>query len=306
MAERVSVFAPATVGNVGPGFDILGLAVDGLGDIVRAEEAPSGVALVEISGRGAERVPQDPEKNTVCIAARAMLSQLGEARGVRLWLQKGLPLSGGLGGSAASSVGGAMATALALGRRVSLWDIVKAALVGESAVSGPHLDNIAPCVFGGLTLVRATEPPDILKLGIRKDWWVALCTPALELETKAMRAVLPASSPRAEWIQQSANAAALVHAFSSGDAALCRRALDDVFAEPRRAPMIPRFREVKAAALQAGALGCSISGAGPTIFALAEGPAPAESCLLAMQEALGAQPSLGHIGRITRRGAHSL
>lgn len=304
--ERATVFAPATVGNVGPGFDILGLAVEGLGDTVTAEVTDGPCTLVEITGRDSALVPREEDKNAAVIAARAILSQVGEERGVRLWLHKGLPLSGGLGGSAASSVGGALAASLALGYRVPLSQLLKAALEGEAAVAGHHLDNIAPCILGGLTLVRSADPPDIVQLTIQRDWWVALCTPEVRIETRAAREILPTTWERSDWLQQMANTAALVHAFATGDSDLVRRSLHDGYAEPRRASLIPRFAEVKAAALKAGAMGCSISGAGPTIFALCRYQDVAQNCLAAMQDAFGDIPSTGHVGPIARKGARLL
>jgi homoserine kinase len=306
LADTKTIFAPATIGNVGPGFDVLGLAVDGLGDTIIAEPTDGPFEIVEITGRDAESVPKDPEKNVASIAAKALLQQQKDPRGLRLSIKKGLPISGGLGGSAASSVAGALAAAEVYGHKVSLRALLEAALAGEGFVSGKHLDNIAPCVLGGFTLVRTNEPPDIISLPIRHDWWLAVCTPNVKIETKAARAVLPLNWERLNWVQQMANTSALVHAFAQGDEDLVRRALDDGYAEPRRAPLIPNFFAVKQAALSNGAFGCSISGAGPTIFALCPNPADAEKVVAAMQRAFGTLASVGHIGRIARKGAISV
>jgi homoserine kinase len=199
--------------------------------------------------------------------------------GARITIDKGLPVSGGIGGSAASSVAGAYAAALAAGVEASHEDIILAALAGEEAVSGRHLDNIAPITLGGLVLSRSIEPLDVVKLAVPDDWRVVLVRPNARIETKKARAILPKQWDL--WTQQMANTAALIHAFATADGALARRALDDLYAEPRRASLIPRFDEIKRAALDAGAFGCSISGSGPTIFALADA-ADAERIAAAM------------------------
>lgn len=305
--SRATAFAPATIGNVGPGFDVLGLAVDGLGDRVTVELTDGKDEIVEITGRDAELVPRDPKQNCASIAARALLDKLGSSHGARLWIDKGLPLAGGLGGSAASSVAGALAAKLASAGDASIdpnW-IIQAALQGEAAVAGRHLDNIAPCFFGGLTLVRSVEPPHVIPIPVAKDWWLALVTPAVRVETKAARALLPKVWEQGEWTQQMANTAALLWAFAQGDTALVHASLDDHYAEPRRAVLIPHFAQVKAAAMAAGALGCTLSGSGPTLFALTETRSIAEACAKAMVQAFAEIPSTAHVGAVARQGAHA-
>ncbi len=297
-----TVFAPGSVGNVGPGFDILGLAIDGLGDRVTVELGKSGPVIVR--GRDAELVPTDPAKNAASIAASAMLRKRQQAAALQITIEKGLPVSGGMGGSAASSVAGALAAALAIGANASNEDIMIAALEGEMFVSGRHLDNIAPITLGGLVLSRSIDPVDAIPLKVPDNWSVALITPRVRIETKQARAILPQQWDRS-WIQQMANTAALIAAFASGDGALARRALDDLYAEPRRAPMIPHFAEVKRAALDAGAFGCSISGSGPTIFAIVD-RSTSRNCLDAMRRAMGDIESEARIAEIARRGAHAV
>ena len=281
---KARVFAPGSVGNVGPGFDVLGLAVDGLGDTVTVEptNVRTGFSL-SVIGRDAALIPTDPDKNAAAVAAKAMLDRLKPVHtgGARITIDKGLPVSGGIGGSAASSVAGAYAAALASGIEPSKDDIILAALTGEEAVSGRHLDNIAPITLGGLVLSRSIEPLDVVKLQT-PDWRVVLVRPNARIETKKARAILPKEWNL--WTQQMANTAALIHAFATADGALARRALDDLYAEPRRAALIPHFDEIKRAALDAGAFGCSISGSGPTIFALA---APADADRIAKAMTIG-------------------
>ncbi|MEK6376083.1 MAG: homoserine kinase [Acidobacteriota bacterium] len=303
---KATVFAPGSIGNVGPGFDVLGLAVGGLGDTVSVETGFSRSSVV-VRGRDADLIPTDPAQNAASIAAKAMLRRLGtppsSAAGpaasrrrvgrrdgarpaggtpaFRITIDKGLPMSGGIGGSAASSVAGAYAAALACGVTPSHQDIILAALEGEQAVSGRHLDNIAPITLGGLVLSRSIEPLDVIRLPVPESWRVVLVRPAVRIETKKARAILPELWARDSWTRQMANTAALIHGFATADGALVRRAMEDLYAEPRRAPLIPNFDDIKRAALDAGAFGCSISGSGPTIFALAD-EATAQRCAEAM------------------------
>ena len=297
---RATAFAPGSIGNVGPGFDVLGLAVDGIGDTVTVELTKGSAKIADITGRDAELVPRDPERNCAAIAAHAHLRPFGYHAIVTI--DKGLALAGGMGGSAASSVAGAYAAALALGQSPVLRDVIAAALEGESAVAGRHLDNIAPSAVGGLALSRSLDPIDVVKLPVGADWWIALVTPRVRIQTKDARALLPDASPRAEWIQQMANTTALAHAFAVADGDLLRRALDDRYAEPRRAQLIPRFAEVKRAALESGAFGCTISGSGPTLFAIAADEASARGCAAAMQRGFGDVASAVHVGPIATEG----
>jgi homoserine kinase len=304
VARHARVFAPGSVANVGPGFDVLGLAVAGIGDTVTVELHEGPDSIETVTGRDAADIPRDPLLNSAAIAARAFLDGHGarDAR-FRMIIDKGLPLSGGMGGSAASSVAGALAAARAADQDASPAALMRAALAGEAAVAGRHLDNVAASALGGLTLVRDAEAMDVVKVPLPDEWWVALVTPAVRIETRAARALLPQTWGRAEWVRQMANTAALVHGFSIGNRDLVRRALNDGYAEPRRAALIPRFAEVKQAALASGALGCGISGAGPTVFALAAAAEAARRCAGAMQAAFGEAASIAHVGRVSDEGA---
>ena len=294
--KRATVFAPGSVGNVGPGFDILGLAIDGIGDRVTVELGKSGPVIVR--GIDAEHVPTDPAKNAAAIAAKAMVKQT-----FQITIEKGLPVSAGLGGSASSSVAGAYAAALASSIDARPNEIMLAALEGEIAVSGRHLDNIAPITLGGLVLSRSIDPIDVVPLPVPENWSLALITPRVRIETKKARAILPDKWERELWVQQMANASALIVAFMTGDGELARRALDDLYAEPRRASMIPHFADVKRAALDAGAFGCSISGSGPTIFAIVD-TSTSRYCADAMRRAMGDVPCEVRESPIARKGAH--
>ena len=299
--NRATAFAPGSIGNVGPGFDVLGLAVDGIGDRVTVELTHDASRVDDVTGRDADLVPRDADRNCAAIAANAYLRPFGYRAIVTI--EKGLALAGGMGGSAASSAAGAFAAALALGQSPDRREIIAAALEGEAAVAGRHLDNIAPSVVGGLALSRSIDPIDVIKLPVGADWWVALVTPRVRIQTKDARALLPESFD--QWIPQMANTTALAHAFAIADGELLRRALDDRYAEPRRAPLIPRFYDVKRAALDAGAFGCSISGSGPTLFAIAADENRARVCARAMQTAFGEVAAV-HVGAIAKEGVRRM
>lgn len=284
----VRAYAPGGIGNIGPGLDVLGCALTGAGDLVElrwSDERCS--ALLHIEDPGHEGLPRDPGRHAASIAALAVLRLAGirPDRCLVMRARKGLPLSGGQGGSAASAVAGAVAANALLGHVLDQGALLAAALESESTLAGRHADNIAPALLGGIALVRSVEPLDIVRLPFPTTLRVAVVHPQQQLRTLESRAVLPASIDRTTVIHQCANVAALVWAFVSGDLALLGRALDDAIAEPARAPLLPGFAAAKAAALSAGALGCSISGAGPSSFAFAADDRAAQSIARAMADA---------------------
>jgi homoserine kinase len=173
-------------------------------------------------------------------------------------------------------------------------------------VAGEHLDNIAPSILGGLALSRSVRPIDIIALTVKGDWRLALVTPDVRIETKAAREVLPSTSGRAVWVQQMANTAGVVHAFATGDGELLRRALDDRYAEPRRAALIPHFNAVKRAAIDAGAFACTISGSGPTLVAVCDDDDIARGVVKAMQAAFEQVRSTAHVSPIARQGVRAV
>ncbi len=301
-----TAFAPGSIGNVGPGFDVLGLAIEGIGDRVTVELTDGDARIDSITGIDSTLVPLDAQRNAAAIAAIAWLRAHGESRNPIVTIDKGLPLSGGLGGSAASSVAGAFAAALAMGSETSPIELAAAALQGEMTVAGEHLDNIAPSILGGLALSRSVRPIDIIALTVAADWRLALVTPDVRIQTKAAREVLPSTSGRAVWVQQMANTAGVVHAFATGDGELLRRALDDRYAEPRRAALIPHFNAVKRAALDAGAFACTISGSGPTLVAICADDDIAHRVTAAMQTAFEQVRSIARVSPIARHGVRAI
>lgn len=279
-ANSVRAFAPGSIGNVGPGLDILGLAIAGAGDVVTLHWNDSDASIVEDAGH--PDLPTDPLRNTASIAALAVLRRVGVDRGIRLRVEKGLPLSGGQGGSAACAIAGAVAADALAGSGLDQATILSAALEAESAVAGRHLDNLAPSLVGGLVLVRAIEPPEIIRVPVPAALRIVLAHPDQRLNTRDGRSALPTTIDRDVALQQAANVAAMIAGACLGDLNLLGRAIDDRIAEPARAPLLPGFTAARDAARQAGALGCSISGAGPTSFALVASDDDAERVAAAM------------------------
>jgi homoserine kinase len=307
MSATVTAFAPGSIGNVGPGLDILGLAVAGEGDAVRAEwlDEP-GIRMLD---PGHPELPREAERHTSGLAARAVLRRVGEqaapGRGIGLSVRKGLPLSGGQGGSAASAVAGAVAVNALLGQPLGPLELIEACLEAEEAVAGRHADNIAPSLLGGLVLIRSMDPVDVVRLPVPADLHVVLAKPEQRMRTAEARAVLPREVSRGVALHQAAHVAAMVAAFALEDYALLARSVDDRIAEPVRAGLLPGFAEAKAAALEAGALGSSISGSGPTAFALARGRESAERVAEAMVAAYRARGGscAVRVGPVDRDGA---
>jgi homoserine kinase len=286
---RVVVSVPGGIGNLGPGLDVLGCAVAGLRDEVTAEWCDAtGVSLLD---PGHPELPTDPARHTSAIAASAVLDEMRRrgaslpASGIALAVRKALPLSGGQGGSAASAVAGAVAADALCGSALDRSALLACCLMAEETVAGRHLDNIAPSLLGGIVLVRSVDPIDVVRLPIPDGLHIVLAHPAQSLRTSDARGVLPATVPRSLALHQMAQVAAIVAACYSNDLALLGRAIDDRIAEPARAPLLPGFLAAKHAAMTAGALGASISGAGPTAFALVAGEDVAERVATAMRDA---------------------
>ncbi len=277
----IKIFAPATVGNVACGFDVLGLSIEGLGDelIARQVDEP-GLRIVKITGAKG-KLPYEVEKNTAGLAGLRLLQHLGKEQeiGIEFELRKKMPFGSGLGSSAASAVAGAMAVNELLKRPLEKRDLLPFALAGESIATGTaaHADNVAPSLLGGIILVRSSNPPDVHRLPAIPGLQVTIISPKLEIMTKEARSILSSQVPLSDFVQQSANLGAFVAAMYRQDITLLGRCLKDIIIEPQRAKLIPHFSEVQDAALEAGALGCSISGAGPAIFALSSNSLIAEA-----------------------------
>ena len=283
MLHTASAFAPGSVGNVGPGLDILGLAIAGRGDTVTL--TPLERSGIVIDDPGHPSLPNDPARHASAIAAAAVFALAGFNGGASLRLVKGLPLAGGQGGSAASAVAGAVAANALAAAHLDAASLLAAALAAEEAVAGRHADNLAPSLLGGLVLVRSLDPIDVLRLPVPTGLRVVLVQPGQELRTRDARAVLPVMIERGVALAQAASVAAMVAGACLDDIQLFGRAVDDRIAEPVRAGLLPGFLRAKRSALDAGALGCSISGAGPTMFALVADPAVGERVAAAAVDA---------------------
>lgn len=286
MKNEVRVFAPATVANVAVGFDILGFALQAPGDeIVARRVDKAGLHIKAITGDGG-KLPYEVDKNTAGFAARCLLRQLeAEEIGVELEIHKKMPFGSGLGSSAASSAAGVMAVNALLGMPVSKMDALHCAVLGEQVADGAyHADNVAPSLLGGIILIRANETLDVHRLPVPEALHAAVVYPHVSILTKDARDVLSPTTTLRQSIQQCGNLAGLMVGLYESDYALIGRSLEDVIIEPQRAQLIPHFAEVKQAALDAGALGCSISGAGPSVFALCQGAETASAVAGAMSD----------------------
>jgi len=285
--ERATAFAPASVGNVAVGFDILGHSVGALGDRVTATRRDEpGVSIRSIRGV-VDDLPLVAERNTAGMAALALARGLGLPHGFDLDVVKGIPLGSGLGGSAASAVAAVVAAAALVEQPLDRTQLLRFAMQGEKVASGSvHADNIAPSLFGGLVLTVGIDDPNVKQIPVPASVRCVLVHPHMVLATREARAILSPTVALSDFIWQQANLAGFLAGCYSNDLRLIRESLLDVVIEPQRQVLIPGFAEVKHAALAGGALGCSISGAGPTVFAWVEEPA-AEAVRSGMVAAFG-------------------
>jgi len=271
--KEVRVFAPATVANVACGYDVLGFAIDAPGDeVVARHSTKPGLRIVEITGDDG-KLPKEVSKNTAGVAAQDLLRHLGMLdRGVELEIHKQMPSGSGLGSSAASAVAGAYAVNKLIGEPLTKKQLLPFAMMGESSADGAwHADNVGPCLLGGIVFIRSNQELDIAQLPAPKRLWVAVVHPELEILTKVAREILPKEVPLENVTQQVGNLGGLLCGLIQEDYELISRSIHDVIAEPRRQKLIPDFYRAKRDAMTSGALGFSISGAGPSVFALCEG-----------------------------------
>lgn len=283
MSLKVSAFSPASVGNVGVGFDILGHAIVGAGDTVTARRIDEPVVRITAIRGTTVDLPLDAPSNTAGAALIAMREALALPFGFEIEIDKGIPLGSGMGGSAASCVAALVAANALLETPLSREALYPFALVGEAVASGGrHGDNLGPMLLGGLVLATAEH---LVKVPVPAAWHSLLVHPDAILETRRARAALQGDYQLKEFIAQSANLALVLAGCHAGDAGLVRAGLNDVLIEPRRAPLIVGFADAKQAMLEAGAMGSSISGAGPSVFGWFETRAQAEAASPAVQDA---------------------
>ena len=285
--ERATAFAPASVGNVAIGFDILGFAVEALGDRVTVtRRAEPGVTISAVRGVAGE-LPQEPRDNTAGRALLAMQQARRPGFGFTLEIDKGIPLGSGLGGSAASAVAAVVAANALLPQACSLLELLQFAMAGEAVASGArHVDNIAAALYGGLVLTVGIDHPRVKQIPVPSAIRAVIVHPHMFLSTSQARAILRGSVQMSDFVWQTANLAGFISGCYTDDLEMIRASLEDVVIEPQRQALIPGFQDVRRGAMEAGALGCSISGAGPSMFAWAP-EAAAAAVLGAMRGAFG-------------------
>ncbi|MDE5417361.1 homoserine kinase [Labilibaculum sp. DW002] len=282
MSDSIKVFAPGSVSNVGCGFDILGFAIDGIGDeMILSENDLNKISIKPIEGY--ENLPTEASKNVAGVAIQAMLDDLGSNQGFDIEIHKNIKPGSGIGSSSASAAGAVVAANELLGKPYSREQLVDFAMQGEVAASGDaHADNAAPTVLGGFCIVRAYDPLDVIQIESPKDLWCVVIHPQIEIKTKEARELLSAQVDLKKAIRQWGNVAGLISGLHQSDYNLIGRSLEDHIVEKQRKILIPEFDNLKQAVLEAGALGCSISGSGPSVFALANGRETADVIAAAM------------------------
>ena len=310
MSENIKIRAPATVANVGAGFDILGFALEGPYDELELSlvNGRGKAKFVSLEGYGKGKLPEDG-KNLCAIAVQKVIDRLKiKDKDIEIKLKKGLPSSSGLGSSSASIVGALHGANKLLGKKLNETELLQIGIDCEAVYSGAHADNVAPCLLGGFVLVKSYEPLEIIKLGGVSGLHVSVCHPDFELETKKAREVIPKDVPLKNVIKNQSLLASLIYGIAKDDAALVARSANDYVVEPYRAPLIPGFGDVKKAALAAGAGSCSISGAGPAVFAFSLSQKEAEAVSRAMAGAFG-KNGLGsrrYVSGIAKQGVHAI
>ncbi|WP_178988366.1 homoserine kinase [Winogradskyella schleiferi] len=274
--NEIKIFSPATVANVACGFDVLGFCLDTIGDeMVIRKTKEKGIRITKIEGYD---LPLEAEKNVAGVSALAMYNDLQPDCGFEIEIYKNIKPGSGIGSSSASAAGSVFGMNELLGRPLNKTKLTYFAMKGEALASKcEHADNLAPAIFGGFTLVKSACPLQVLELPTPSDLYATLIHPQIEIKTSESRAILPKEIPLQNAITQWANVGSLVHALHTSDYDLMKDALNDVVIEPHRKQLIPHFDDVKSAALNAGALGCAISGSGPSIFMLSKGEKTAKA-----------------------------
>jgi homoserine kinase len=286
MPREVSVFAPATVSNVACGFDVMGFAVHEPGDIATVRKIEKPGVFLKIVGGGDDRLPRESSKNTAGIAVIEFLKKMKVATGIEIELHKKMPMGSGLGSSAASAVAAVYATNILFDNPLSRNELLPFVLEAEKAACGSaHADNAAPSLLGGFVLIRSYNPLDTLSLAVPANLMCTILHPFLEIKTEYARKILSKKILLKDAVTQWGNVGGLVTGLLKNDYDLIGRSLQDVIAEPLRSKLIPGFIEIKKAAMNAGALGCSISGSGPAIFALSKSKSIANNVGQAMKAA---------------------
>ena len=269
MIVKAKAFAPASIANVAVGFDILGFSFPTVGDTVTVTRLlEPKVIVTKVSGVISDAIPKDANKNTAAVALEALRISEGLSYGFSIEIEKGIPLSSGMGGSAASAVAAVVAANSLLERPLNQQKLIEYALQGEAAASGSiHADNVAPCMMGGLCLAVTHDPPNIIQVPVPKEILVVLVHPQLQIDTKTARSILKRDLMLSEHVHQSARLGGFVAACFLNNIPLISTTMLDLIVEPQRKTLIPGFSEAKKKALSLGAIGFSIAGSGPSVFA---------------------------------------
>ncbi len=307
LTKKVRAFAPASVGNVTCGFDVLGMALAAPGDEVEAAFNEEGVLrIVEITGDGGV-LPLDAKKNTAGIAVQALLDSLDAKEGIDLRVHKNMPMGSGLGSSAASAVAAVVAVNALLGSPLSKHDLMPFTLVAEGSVSGSiHGDNVIPSLLGGIVLLRSYEPLEIVELPIPDSLFCTVVHPDLQIFTKEARGRIPKEVPMKTVLKQMSCLAGFVSGLYQSDYDLISKSLQDHLAEPYRVDLIKGFDEVKKAALAAGALNFGISGSGPSVYSFSNSLDKAENIAQVIQDSFKkiAIGSASYVSKVNQQGAY--
>ncbi len=301
--KELKIFSPATIANISCGFDVLGLALDSVGDEMTVRKVPEkGVKITKIIG---QKLPLETHKNVAGVAVLAMLAELETNVGFEIEIDKRIKPGSGIGSSAASSAGAVWAINKLLGDPFSTADLVRFAMEGERLASGvAHADNVAPALLGGFTLVRSYDPLDVLPIHTPDELFVTVIHPQIEIKTSDARDILTTKVPLKEAIKQWGNVGGLISGLYTEDFDLIGRSLKDHIIEPIRSILIPAFDTVKEQSLKSGALGCGISGSGPSIFALSKGEKTALKVAEAMRSVykkVGIDYDI-HVSKINKKG----
>jgi len=261
--------APATSANLGSGFDVFGVALDALHDSVFIESTETNRIEISIEGVGSESIPPDPERNTAGLVARAILAFSKEKCGLKIRIGKGIKPGSGLGSSAASAAAAALAINEVLGLGLSKLEIIRFAAQGEIASAGAaHADNVSPAILGFFTIVKSYDPLEVISLPLPKNVGFAIALPEISLTTSLARSVLPRKVNLSDLVHNVGHAAALIAGIALNDVNLMGKGMSDAVVEPARASLIPGLARVRKSALESGAAGVAISGAGPSVLAL--------------------------------------
>ncbi|MFO8234982.1 MAG: homoserine kinase [Bacteroidales bacterium] len=302
--KGIKVFAPATVSNLGSGFDILGFPIEGAGDVIKVEKNAS--SLIRINKiECAEPLPDDPENNVASYAMINMLKKLNSKQGFDIELYKDVIPGSGIGSSASSSAAAVVAVNELLGNPFSKNELIHFAMEAEAMASGgKHADNVAPALLGGISLIRSYNPFEVITIVPPQDLWVVVLHPQMEIKTELSRRILPDQIDIRKAITQWGNVAGLISGFYTSDYELIGRSLEDVVVEPYRSKLIPGYAATKAAALKNGALGCAISGSGPSVFAFCYGENNAQKARNSMRNVYQAEniPFKFYVSQINRQG----